>query len=334
MDSRPHEPADTRSMGIVHSALRRDLRRAHIMLETAPYPAGKRSRTLGDHILWMTEFLHMHHTGEDEGLWPLIRSRNPSAGALLDRMDADHKTDRHGRRRGAGSRACTGTAQRPSCRRSPYRRQSTVRDGHDRPPRARRSDHHCIAGGGVAHHHDVTRVREYSHECRGAHWKGSARTASPGVRFRGTIGRGHSSGAVRACSPSWTNRARWPGRPSGPVGERRQHRVAHDLEPTETGTRNRAELQRGGTSPPAPSRCTGCSSRHTATVAAHSGTTCSAWRRWRRGRGRRTRPERRTNRSFRRCREQGRRACSRIGFVKTELRQTLDASVAILRISC
>ena len=91
MDSRPHEPADTRSMGIVHSALRRDLRRAHIMLETAPYPAGKRSRTLADHILWMTEFLHMHHTGEDEGLWPLIRSRNPSAGALLDRMDADHK---------------------------------------------------------------------------------------------------------------------------------------------------------------------------------------------------------------------------------------------------
>ena len=33
----------------------------------------------------------MHHTGEDVGLWPLIRSRNPSAGALLDRMDADHK---------------------------------------------------------------------------------------------------------------------------------------------------------------------------------------------------------------------------------------------------
>ena len=33
---------------------------------------------------------------------------------------------------------------------------------------------------------DVTRVPEYSHECRGAHWKGSAQRAAPGVRFRGT----------------------------------------------------------------------------------------------------------------------------------------------------
>lgn len=33
---------------------------------------------------------------------------------------------------------------------------------------------------------DVTRVGEYSHECRGAHWKRGARQAAPGVRFRGT----------------------------------------------------------------------------------------------------------------------------------------------------
>jgi hemerythrin-like domain-containing protein len=78
-------------MGIVHSALRRDLRRAHMVLETAPYPTENRRRALADHILWMTEFLHMHHTGEDRGLWPLIRSRKPSARELLDRMDADHK---------------------------------------------------------------------------------------------------------------------------------------------------------------------------------------------------------------------------------------------------
>lgn len=33
---------------------------------------------------------------------------------------------------------------------------------------------------------DVTRVGEWSHECRGAHWVGPEREAAPGVRFRGT----------------------------------------------------------------------------------------------------------------------------------------------------
>jgi hypothetical protein len=39
----------------------------------------------------MMHFLHIHHTGEDVGLWPLIRAKNPAAGALLDQMDADHQ---------------------------------------------------------------------------------------------------------------------------------------------------------------------------------------------------------------------------------------------------
>lgn len=33
---------------------------------------------------------------------------------------------------------------------------------------------------------DVTRVGEWSHECRGAHWVGGATAAMPGARFRGT----------------------------------------------------------------------------------------------------------------------------------------------------
>ena len=43
------------------------------------------------HLVWMMHFLHIHHTGEDVGLWPLIRAKNPAAGALLDQMDADHQ---------------------------------------------------------------------------------------------------------------------------------------------------------------------------------------------------------------------------------------------------
>ncbi|MFW0794491.1 hemerythrin domain-containing protein [Gordonia sp. CPCC 205515] len=91
MTVEPHHIADTRSMGIVHSALRRDLRRSRIVLETPPELTGRRRRALADHLQWMIGFLHNHHSGEDRGLWPLIRSKNPSAAELLDQMEADHQ---------------------------------------------------------------------------------------------------------------------------------------------------------------------------------------------------------------------------------------------------
>ncbi|MGW0038766.1 hemerythrin domain-containing protein [Gordonia sp. NPDC003376] len=91
MNTIDHEPADTRSMGIVHGALRRDLVRARMVLESGPDRDDRHRRALADHLVWLMDFLHAHHTGEDRGLWPLVRQRNPSAGFLLDRMDADHK---------------------------------------------------------------------------------------------------------------------------------------------------------------------------------------------------------------------------------------------------
>jgi hypothetical protein len=84
-------PADTRMMGIVHDALRRDLERARAVLTVEPYPRGRQRRALGEHMAWLMDVLHSHHTGEDEGLWPLVRERNPAAGPLLDSLDADHR---------------------------------------------------------------------------------------------------------------------------------------------------------------------------------------------------------------------------------------------------
>ena len=86
-----HEPADTRSMGIVHSALRRDLERTRLVLSASAPPGEEQRRAIAEHLLWMMHFLHVHHTGEDDGLWPLVRAKNPAAAELLDRMDADHK---------------------------------------------------------------------------------------------------------------------------------------------------------------------------------------------------------------------------------------------------
>ena len=36
------------------------------------------------------DFLHHHHTNEDDGLFPLVLAKNPAAGELLAVMDADH----------------------------------------------------------------------------------------------------------------------------------------------------------------------------------------------------------------------------------------------------
>ncbi len=86
----PDAPADTRMMGIVHSALRRDLARTRLVLETQPGPDDHRRQAIADHVLWCMAFLHHHHEGEDAGLYPMVVRQNPAAAELVADMDADH----------------------------------------------------------------------------------------------------------------------------------------------------------------------------------------------------------------------------------------------------
>lgn len=82
---------DTSAMGVIHATLRRDLDRAAVVLGS---PAGleePRLRALGEHLEWVVDFLHEHHTGEDERLYPVARAKNPDAAELLDDMNADHE---------------------------------------------------------------------------------------------------------------------------------------------------------------------------------------------------------------------------------------------------
>lgn len=90
MEHDPDGPADTTMMGIVHDALRRDLRRTRAALSAGPCPQDGRRAAIADHVDWMMRFLRDHHRDEDAGLWPLMRRRNPAAGPLLDEMDAGH----------------------------------------------------------------------------------------------------------------------------------------------------------------------------------------------------------------------------------------------------
>jgi hemerythrin-like domain-containing protein len=49
-----------------------------------------RSKVIGAHAREMLDFLHTHHTGEDELLFPLLRKRTTLDPELMDRMDAQH----------------------------------------------------------------------------------------------------------------------------------------------------------------------------------------------------------------------------------------------------
>ena len=91
MKTGSEESADTRMMSIVHTALRRDLARATTALSHEPPPSDQQREALGAHLEWMMGFLHDHHAGEDDGLYPLVRTRNPAAVELLDAMSADHE---------------------------------------------------------------------------------------------------------------------------------------------------------------------------------------------------------------------------------------------------
>jgi len=84
-------PADTRLMGIVHNALRRDLDRARAAISAPPFPADAQRAAIAGHLGWMMGFLHRHHESEDTWLYPEVRLRDPSAVPLLDAMDADHQ---------------------------------------------------------------------------------------------------------------------------------------------------------------------------------------------------------------------------------------------------
>ena len=86
----PEGPADTRMMGIVHGALRRDLYRARLVLEAGEVSAERRD-ALATHLLWMMDFLHHHHHGEDVGLYPMLLERDPSSAAILAEMDGEHR---------------------------------------------------------------------------------------------------------------------------------------------------------------------------------------------------------------------------------------------------
>ncbi len=80
---------DTHEMVLMHRVIRREFGQLPRLFRAAAND-GARSKVIGGHAREMLDFLHTHHTGEDELLLPLLRKRATLDPELMDRMDAQH----------------------------------------------------------------------------------------------------------------------------------------------------------------------------------------------------------------------------------------------------
>jgi hypothetical protein len=84
--------ADVRDMYVVHRAFRREFGLIPRLIRTAPAGDVARAEVIAQHLDLMLAGLHMHHTGEDELLWPLLLARATPSRVLIETMQAQHET--------------------------------------------------------------------------------------------------------------------------------------------------------------------------------------------------------------------------------------------------
>ncbi|WP_194793060.1 hemerythrin domain-containing protein [Raineyella fluvialis] len=77
-------------MTIAHSAMRRTLVRARVVLGTPETLTPQRRRAVGFELQWLVGFILHHHAGEDREIYPHLPVEDPSARDLIRRMGEEH----------------------------------------------------------------------------------------------------------------------------------------------------------------------------------------------------------------------------------------------------
>ena len=87
----PVAMADVRDMYVVHRTFRRELRLLPELVRAVAPGDTARAAVLARHARMILLGLHLHHTGEDDVLWPLLLERCPPDAAVVHRMEAQHE---------------------------------------------------------------------------------------------------------------------------------------------------------------------------------------------------------------------------------------------------
>jgi iron-sulfur cluster repair protein YtfE (RIC family) len=80
-----------REMPIIHRIFRRQFAESRALVLQAPAAGAPRVDAVADHLGFLLDGLHMHHTTEDDLIWPKLLDRSGLDAPLVQRMEAQHQ---------------------------------------------------------------------------------------------------------------------------------------------------------------------------------------------------------------------------------------------------
>jgi hemerythrin-like domain-containing protein len=86
---------DVHDMVVVHRAFRRELRLLPDLVRAVRPGDTARASVVAGHARMILKGLHLHHTSEDDLLWPKLLERAAPEAALIARMEAQHEQVDH-----------------------------------------------------------------------------------------------------------------------------------------------------------------------------------------------------------------------------------------------
>ena len=81
---------DVNEMVVIHRVFRREFAAVPQLVRRTPAGDTARARVVADHLRLIMGGLHMHHTGEDVVLWPLLLQRATPSTELVETMQRQH----------------------------------------------------------------------------------------------------------------------------------------------------------------------------------------------------------------------------------------------------
>ncbi len=81
----------TQQMPLIHRIFRRELPSLRRMVGEVPPTGAERARSVADHLHFVLDGLHHHHSNEDEMVWPLLVDRVGLDAPLVERMAQQHR---------------------------------------------------------------------------------------------------------------------------------------------------------------------------------------------------------------------------------------------------
>jgi len=85
------EKPDINEMRVIHRVFRRELTALPGLVRRTPEGDAARAQVVGRHAQFILTGLSIHHTGEDENLWPLLLERAAPSTELISTMQAQHE---------------------------------------------------------------------------------------------------------------------------------------------------------------------------------------------------------------------------------------------------